>query len=78
MKAHDTPPSVTRIGCFDMQVCVPSEWPDEQTIQFAENENPSGTSDWGIRREGDPALAGDPERTQCSKSNTGVHVMLDA
>ena len=69
---------VTRRGAFDMQVCVPADWTDAQVLDFAESQNPCGTSTgWAIRREGDPSLAGDPERMPCAKSDN-VHVMLDA
>lgn len=69
---------VTQKGIFDMQVCVPKDWPDWQIIKFAGIENPSGTSGWFIRKEGDKALAGDPEKQPCLKRNGFVHVMLDA
>jgi len=69
---------VTIFGIFDMQVCVPKDWTDEQVIAFAETEYPSGTSGWHIRREGDEALANDPERNPCDKRMGFVHIMLDA
>lgn len=69
---------ITRIGVLDMQVCVPVEWTDEQVTEFAEKENPSGTNGWFIRRTGDKALAGDPERQPCAERTGFVHVMLDS
>ncbi len=43
---------VTRRGALDMQVCVPSDWTDDQVKQFVEAENPCGTENgWQIRRE---------------------------
>jgi len=70
---------VTRIGVFDMQVCVPKEWTDEAVQTFANVENPCGTSTgWQIRRQGDPQLNGAPERMQCASDPTRVHIMLDA
>ena len=69
---------VTKVGLLDLQVCVPSEWTDKQVEEFAEEENPSGTNGWAIRREGDKALAGDPERQSCEGRFDCVHIMLDA
>jgi hypothetical protein len=70
--------TVTKRGALDMQVCVPSDWADDQVERFAETENPSGTGGWNIRRLGDPLLAGADERTQCDALTTHVHIMLDA
>lgn len=62
-----------------MQVCVPSDWTDEQVRDFAERENPSGTENgWFIRRDGDKKLAGYPERVSCAARAGHVHIMLDA
>lgn len=70
---------VTRRGALDMQVCVPKGWTDEQVKAFADKENPCGTADgWIIRREGNEALAGAPERIECSANSALCHVMLDA
>jgi len=74
----DTEPQVTQTNSFDMQVCVPATWTDEQVIRFANERNWSGTiGGWDIRREGDTALAGDPERTACEGREGFVHIMLD-
>jgi hypothetical protein len=71
--------TVTRRGALGMQVCVPSDWTDEQVVAFAESEYPCGTTNgWLIRRAGDEALAGQPERVECSQEAGHVHVMLDA
>ena len=74
-------PEVTKTSALSMQVCVPEEWTDDQVTAFANERNPAGTTlGWGIRRAGDPALGGDPERVSCSgaDSRSGyVHVMLD-
>lgn len=70
--------TVTKFGILDMQVCVPSDWNDDRVREFAENEYPSGTNGWTIRRAGDPFLRGDPERCPCEKLAGHVHVMLDA
>lgn len=70
---------VTRIGVFDMQVCVPADWSDEQVRQFAANQNPCGTTNgWFIRRRGDEGLAGADERVACAGRPGHVHIMLDA
>lgn len=70
---------VTRRGGLGMQVCVPSDWTDEQVKAFADEENPCGTENgWFIRRQGDPALAGAAERAACADNSKRVHVMLDA
>lgn len=69
---------VTRYGVLDMQVCVPADWTDSQVKAFADSENPSGTNGWFIRKEGDEALKGKPERTPCAERPGFVHIMLDA
>ena len=70
---------VTRQGILDMQVCVPTNWNDEQVIAFAEAENCCGTTGgWQIRREGDKFLGGAPERRPCRDREGFVHIMLDA
>jgi len=72
-------PEVTKHGALDMQVCVPYFWSDEQVKQFAEAEYPCGTQNgWHIRRTGDPALLGLPERVECEGRPDFVHIMLDA
>ena len=70
---------VTRRGALDMQVCVPKDWTDEQVKKFADWENPCGTElGWVIRRAGDAALGGAPERVECSANPSFVHIVLDA
>jgi len=70
---------VTRTGALDMQVCVPSEWTDEQVKDFANMENMCGTTlGWQIRKAGDRLLKGDPERQSCAQRTGFVHIMLDA
>ena len=69
---------VTWLGILDMQVCVPKDWSDSEVIEFAESENPSGTTlGWVIRKEGDKNLLGQPERNPCSERVGFVHIMLD-
>ena len=72
-------PELTRQGALDMQVCVPKGWTDAQVVAFANRANWSGLdAGWQIRKEGDPALDGDPERVQCNDLDRAefVHVML--
>lgn len=70
---------LTRTGILDCQVCVPEEATDAEIIGFAERVLPSGTiSGWKVRREGDPLLNDDPERTPCGSRPGCVHVVLDA
>lgn len=70
---------VTRRGALSCQVCVPADWTDEQVKEFADKENLCGTENgWFIRRAGDKALNGDPERQPCEKLPQNVHIMLDA
>lgn len=72
-------PQVTRVGALDMQVCVPSDWTDEDVKQFANRENPCGTQlGWQIRKQGSELLAGADERTPCADDENKVHIMLDA
>lgn len=70
---------VTQKGALDMQVCIPAEWTDRQITDFANENNPCGTMNgWFIRRLGDEALSGAPERNPCAERPDFVHVMLDA
>ena len=69
---------VARYGVFDMTVCVPKNWTDEQVEAFANSENPSGTSaGWSIRKQGDKFLAGADERVTCSENPDKTHITLD-
>lgn len=70
---------ITRRGVFDCQVCVPKDWTDEQVKAFADSNNWCGTENgWFIRRAGDRALSGSPERQPCLVRDGHVHIMLDA
>ena len=81
-EARSTPPmtaQVTRRGALDMQVCVPTDWTDEQVKEFADMSNECGTENgWQIRRHGNKNLAGYDERVACHERSGHVHVMLDA
>jgi len=70
---------VTRRGLLDMQVCIPKSWEDGEVLEFAEAENPCGTTHgWSIRREGSEYLSGSPERVPCVEKPDYVHIMLNA
>lgn len=70
---------VTKYGVLDMQVCVPKGWSDTQVKEFADKTNECGTENgWYIRKKGNEALAGDPERNPCTKREGFVHIMLEA
>jgi hypothetical protein len=62
-------PQITHQGIFDMQVCVPASYTDEEILGIA--------GKGMIRRAGDPALRGDPERAPCQERVGCVHVMID-
>ena len=71
-------PETTRRALTSLQVCVPQDYTDEQVIEFANADNPTGLDrGWAIRREGDPLLVGDPERMPCESRAGCVHIMLD-
>lgn len=75
----DDKPQVTRMALLDMQVCVPSDWTDDQITKFANRENVCGTSlGWCITRQGDKFLSGCDERVKCLKRDGFVHIMLHA
>ncbi len=79
MVAATKPPRVNGRWVLSIQVCVPNEMPDDQVVAFAEKEYPCGTENgWQIRREGNEALEGDPERVKCGERSGCVHTMLDA
>jgi hypothetical protein len=68
----DELPMVTRVKVLSMQVCVPKDWNDDQVVNFAEKENPCGTTaGWVI-------VKGNDERVQCAERPTFVHVVLQA
>lgn len=70
---------ITRVGVLDIQVCVPSEWTDEQVKEYVNNKYLCGTTNgWQIRKQGHKLLAGADERVKCSAKEGFVHIMLDA
>ena len=70
---------VTGVGIFDMQVCVPEDWIDDEVKDFADIINPCGTkAGWFIRKQVDECLSGDDERVKCEERDGHVHIMLDA
>ena len=79
MQIEGNEASVTYYGVLDMQICVPKDWTDEQVVEAANRLNPIETkTGWVIRKEGDRALSGDPERKPCTTYDDRVHIMLDA
>jgi hypothetical protein len=70
--------TVTKVKLASIQVCVPSGWTDEQVVSFADSKQPTGLDHgWSIRKQGDPALQGDPERNICRQNKDMVHIVLD-
>jgi hypothetical protein len=73
-------PQVIRSGIFNVQICVPKDWTDDQAKDFADLENPTGVSHgWSIQKEGCEALAGYHERVQCEGEGREdfIHIMLE-
>ena len=74
-------PAITHIGLFDLQVCVPKTFTDDEVTEFANKEHICGTTKgWTIRRQGSEFLGGCDERVQCLGSGREefCHIMLDA
>jgi hypothetical protein len=72
---------ITYIGLFDMRVCVPWEWTDEEVTAFANEEHLCGTTKgWTIRKQSDYDEKGfdSKERVQCEEIKENCHIMLDA
>lgn len=68
---------VTRVSIFDMQVCVPEDYTDDQAERFANTANPAGTmGGWRMREADDPAQAGAAIRVPCRDRPGHVHIML--
>ncbi len=73
------PAEVIRRTLFALQVCVPTDWTDEQVIEFAENDNPCGTTNgWSIRRQDSEQLSGDDERVSCEEHTDHIHIIVEA
>lgn len=69
---------VTRTGIFDMQVCVPADWTDEKVEEFANSQNPAGTTlGWKMRAADSEYQAGAPVRVPCANGGGNVHIMLE-
>jgi len=72
-------PEIVRYGLLSVQVCVPKTFSDEEAKEFVDGAYSSGTADgWHMRKDGDKALCGDPERAQCHEREDCVHIMFDA
>lgn len=60
---------ILREGVFYVQVCIPTDWTDDEIRDFAEQEYPSGTqSGWLIKE--------DLGRVPCLESGYKIHVVL--
>lgn len=66
---------VLRLGIVDMQVCVPSDWTNDQIVEFA-NRNGYYSGNYSLREDAE-LLAGCPIRNPCEKDESRVHVTLD-
>lgn len=69
---------VVRQGLFDLQVCVPAKWNDEEITNFANSVVPCGTTAGWIMRTDEALLNGDPVRCPCQERDGCVHVTFDA
>lgn len=70
-------PMVTKTGIFDMQICAPEGWEDEQIEAWANKENPAGTEHgWRMKHNGEDSLSGCHERVTCAGRPGFVHVMF--
>ena len=70
-------PMVTKNGVFDMQVCVPEGWSDDEVDSWANKENPSGTEGgWHMKHTGDESLSGCDERVKCEGRTGFIHIMF--
>jgi len=68
-------PKIMGMGMFEMAVCVPGLFTDEQVEEFANREQPCGTSyGWKVRK-GDSEEGGD-ERVQCHDHPDNSHIIL--
>ena len=69
---------VIRAGLCDLQICVPKDCMDTEAEEFANSAIPTGIeSSWKIKKNGNPTLAGDPERVKCVGRVDHVHIMLE-
>jgi hypothetical protein len=70
-------PEVVRRGLVSMQVCVPSDFTDEQAAAFANGDTPTGIeSEWRVAKQGHDVLAGSDERVTCEQRSGCVHLVL--
>jgi hypothetical protein len=65
---------IIRKKVFSMQVCVPEDWTDEQIIEFANTDTPSGTTmGWAIYKGDD----GQPRSVLCADKEGHKHLVVD-
>lgn len=63
-------PEILRKLAFDMQVCVPEQWTDDEVKVFADKGCPCGTTGgWTLRK-------GDTYRYPCDVKKGKVHLTL--
>jgi hypothetical protein len=66
------------MGVFDLQVCVPVDWTDEQLTEFANEQVEAGTTNgWVMMHNGNKYLEGDPERVPCAEKANFIHARLE-
>lgn len=58
-------------GLLHLQLCVPGEWTDEQVVDFAEQEQPCGSSGgWSVNL--------GAKRVPCADGGGMIHVIVSA
>ena len=78
MTVKESVPTVLVEKMFDLQVCVPKDWTDNDVEQFANSRSPAGTQNgWKVMHTGHKYLGGDPERVVCSDNPEYVHMRLE-
>jgi len=70
-------PEIIQTKLLAMQLCVPSDWTNEQIIEFAEERNPAGTSaGWRVCEDGHKCLGGYPARVNCDEHPGFIHTVV--
>ena len=71
-------PILMRNTLLSCAVCAPKKMTSLEVEAWVNLNNPAGTQNgWMLRKEGDEALQGDPERAQCADDPSRVHIMFD-
>jgi hypothetical protein len=63
-------------GFLHRIVCVPKTWTDEQTLAFAETEDPAGTSGGWQFADPDPDVMSGEVSCQCPDEEGRIHRLL--